>query len=89
MKLTVHSAGRSRDLSNLVLAQNIVQAMIGELLPAALRMLGEVLYPAQLPEKNARFQAYKGAPSSGLRQQHTTDFCAGSLLMLYKTCRLG
>ena len=69
MNLTVHSAGRSRDPSSLVLAQNIVQAMTIELLPAALRMLGEVLYPAQLRDKNAQFQAYKGAPSSGLTQQ--------------------
>ena len=89
MNLTVHSVGRSRDPSNLVLAQNIVEAMIVEHLPAALRMLGEVLYPAQLQEKNARFQAYKGAPSSGSRQQHTTDFCAGSLLRSYEICSLG
>ena len=38
--------------------------MIVKLLPAALGLLGEVIYPAQLQEKNARFQAYKGAPSS-------------------------
>lgn len=62
MNLTVHLAGRSGDPSNSVLALDIGQAMIVGLLPAAVRMLGEILYPAQPQEKNARFRAYKGVP---------------------------